>query len=204
MKSQNNEAEIIINYFKDFTGTLLDIGANDGQTFSNSYDLIERGWSAHLLEPGETFALLQDLYKDNPNVKCHNIGIAEKSGVIPFYQSGAHVQGGQDRGLVSTAIDQERRKWKDVEFSASIAEFLSFDDFCTLNNAYYFDFISIDCEGMDAAILTQINLQETGCKCLCVEWNSQSETAHFFSSYCSMFGLTELSRNAENIIYIKP
>ena len=39
--SQNNEQNIILNYFKNYKGTLLDLGANDGITFSNSYaDLI--------------------------------------------------------------------------------------------------------------------------------------------------------------------
>ncbi len=51
MYSQNNEEQIIIEYFKDFKGHLLDIGANDGLTLSNSRKLIELGWTGDLVEP---------------------------------------------------------------------------------------------------------------------------------------------------------
>ena len=39
MYSQNNEEQIILEYFKDFKGNLLDIGANDGVTLSNTRKL---------------------------------------------------------------------------------------------------------------------------------------------------------------------
>ena len=49
--SQNKEAQIVLNYFNGRVGNLCDIGTNDGITFSNSYDLIQTGWTATLLEP---------------------------------------------------------------------------------------------------------------------------------------------------------
>ena len=43
MYSQNQEEQIILDYFNDVkVGHVLDIGANDGKTFSNSLALIER------------------------------------------------------------------------------------------------------------------------------------------------------------------
>src|SRR5262245_12533077 len=42
--SQNDEEGIIAGYFGGRTGTLLDIGAYDGVSFSNSRRLIESGW----------------------------------------------------------------------------------------------------------------------------------------------------------------
>src|SRR6186713_1166854 len=52
MYSQNNEEQIILDYFREGKrGKVLDIGANDGITFSNSAKLIELGWSAVLVEP---------------------------------------------------------------------------------------------------------------------------------------------------------
>lgn len=51
--SQNNEQAIILKYFGSQRGTVLDIGANDGITLSNSRALIELGWSAVLVEPAE-------------------------------------------------------------------------------------------------------------------------------------------------------
>lgn len=51
MYSQNDEEAIIMRYFANRTGRLLDIGAADGMTNSNSLALIERGWRAVLVEP---------------------------------------------------------------------------------------------------------------------------------------------------------
>ena len=42
--SQLGEQDIILNYFNGKQGTFLDIGANDGKTFSNSYALSLLGW----------------------------------------------------------------------------------------------------------------------------------------------------------------
>jgi len=56
--SQNNEQEIIENFFKrqENEGSdlvLLSIGENDGKTLSNSLACIERGWRATLVEPSK-------------------------------------------------------------------------------------------------------------------------------------------------------
>ena len=53
MYTQNNEEELVRAYFSDKdtkTMCLLDIGANDGETFSNSRQLILDGWNAVLVE----------------------------------------------------------------------------------------------------------------------------------------------------------
>jgi hypothetical protein len=49
--SQNNEQEIILNYFGDFKGHFLDIGAYNGVDISNTRALLELGWTGVLVEP---------------------------------------------------------------------------------------------------------------------------------------------------------
>ena len=51
--SQNNEQDIIMQYFIGNRGTFLDIGANDGVTLSNTYALQQAGWGGVLVEPSE-------------------------------------------------------------------------------------------------------------------------------------------------------
>ena len=54
-------------------GTLLEVGAYDGESFSNSTGLIKSGWRAHLIEPMPYFAqLCQEKYANNFNVTVHN------------------------------------------------------------------------------------------------------------------------------------
>ena len=55
--SQNGEQKIILEYFQDkYKGKVLDIGANDGITLSNSRALIEKGWDGVLIEPAPSAA----------------------------------------------------------------------------------------------------------------------------------------------------
>lgn len=63
------------------------------------------------------------------------------------------------------------------------------------------DFITIDIEGMDYAVLSQLDLTEHECKCLCVEWNGQDEDK--FTDYAAKHGLTLISKNPENLIFAR-
>src|ERR1035437_2412175 len=118
-KSQNNEAEIIINYFNGFVGNLLDIGANNGMDLSNSYDLIKLGWSAILVEPGTaTFDRLQYLHKYNSNAYAYNFGIAEKTGKGTFFNA--------SDSLLSTTKKELLTKWTTVTNERIEVDFKSF------------------------------------------------------------------------------
>jgi FkbM family methyltransferase len=208
-KSQNNESELVLNYFNtnypNRTNTVLSIGENDGITFSNSYDLIERGWNAYLLEPSpKAFSKLKELHKNNDLVKCLNYGIASESGFFPFLESGSFNHNGDDIALYSSLIESEQDRWGDkVAFNKVEAKFLTFEDF--LNECLHhveFDYITIDAEGYDFNILSQINLKALGCKCLCIEHNGVVDLLDKYINYASLHGLFEYSRNAENIIFI--
>jgi len=49
--SQNNEQQVILDYFGEhYIGTFLDLGCNDGQTFSNTRALALNGWSGVLVD----------------------------------------------------------------------------------------------------------------------------------------------------------
>jgi len=207
-KSQNNESELVLNYFNTYfpnrTNTVLSIGENDGITFSNSYDLIERGWNAYLLEPSpKAFAKLKELHKHNDLVRCLNYGIASESGIFPFSESGSFNHTGDDVALYSSLIKSEQDRWGDkVAFNKVEAKFLTFEAF--LDECLHhveFDYITIDAEGYDYNILSQINLKALGCKCLCIEHNGVVDLLDKYINYVSLHGLFEYNRNAENIIF---
>lgn len=199
--SQNNEAEIVLNYFGKHKGTVLEIGANDGKTFSNSYDLILNDWYGILFEPGHIYDELHKLHKGNERVHTHRLGIADKAGFVKFWQSGSHVKNGIDLGLVSTMQEFETLRWKKngVKFTEIEIETVPFS--WVAEKYPVFDFISIDVEGFEWQILRQIDLKAVGCKCLCIEWNSDRHAERLFKDYVSKFGMKEIERNAENLIY---
>lgn len=208
--SQNNEDEFVLNYFGDYKGTVLEIGANDGVTFSNSRLLIENNWEADLVEPGyEPCKQLTFMYLgDSEKVRVYAFGIGAKNEKVDFWESDAHVPNGDDIGLVSTTDFEETKRWPDVKFTKRKIILQTFKKFCKDiihfhpdRNPIKFDFISIDAEGYDWKILQQINLEEVGCKCLCIEWNSNPELLKLFSDYCK--GFTLKVQNAENLIFCR-
>lgn len=209
MHSQNNEEQIVQEYFDkyypNYTGTVLDIGANDGKTLSNSRALIsERDWHGVLIEAAKTpFISLSELYKENPDVVCHNLAICNQDGYLQFYESGNHL-GKTDVGLVSSLLPTETERWKKagVKYTEYTVESLSWSSFCQINyKGTEFDFITIDIEGLDYDVLTQIDLTAHKCKCLCVEWNGKDKEK--FNAYANQHGLTLINENPENLIFAK-
>ncbi len=200
--SQSNEACVVMEYFHGEVGNLLDIGANDGETFSNSRNLLQLGWSGTLIEPSpKAFSKLLELYGTGEKTTLLNIAISDATATTTLHESGAHVLGGNDIALVSTVVPAEMNRWKDVEFNNVQVDTKRIDD-AGLDKRY--DFISIDCEGMDWVVLQQLNLTAMGCKCICVEHNSIMDLKLDIIGYCKQFGLeTILLSNAENIIIAK-
>lgn len=197
MYTQNKEQEYILNFFKDFKGTLLDIGANDGKTFSNSLALIEDGWSALLIEPSpSTYEKLKKLHSGNEKVVCINNAIGNNYGKMKFYESGHHFKDKSDYALLSTLDVNETFRWKKqgIEFKEIEVDVIPYSE---ISNG--FDFITIDAEGLDIEILKQIDFTHT--KLLCIEWNSIQKNKIEILEYCSKFNMTKIIyESGENLL----
>jgi len=199
MYSQNNEEKIFKQYFKDFKGRLLEIGANDGQTLSNSYGLLLEGWGGVLVEPSLTcLEKLNALHRQNTKVKIAPFAIGTHTGEIDFYESETLLNIG-DTSLVSTTIPNEMKRWDSlkIQFNKKKVDCVTFADFLTFYPAPY-HLISIDAEGLDYEILTQMNLITLGCKMICVETNGLEVDK--YAEYIRTFGFKIVHRNAENLI----
>jgi len=205
MYSQNHEDDLILSWFQGKKGTVVEIGANDGTTLSNSKLLIDNGWNAHLFEPSlYAYQKLKELHNENQNVQVYHYGISTEDGVKKFYESGA-LLGESDTSLVSSVHQDELKRWGDsVKFLETYANFLTWQNWLKnfkLKEDAIFDYISIDAEGDDWNILQQIDLKKHSVSVLCVEWNSLKEMDEKFSSYALCYGMKELTRNGENIIF---
>lgn len=204
MYSQGEEEKYITAFFDGFTGTLCSIGENDGITFSNARRLIELGWAADLIEPSEIcYKKLEVLYGESMNVAFDKIAIGFETGTMTFYESGSLLNTG-DKSLVSTVIEREKERWGDkMEWQQSIVPVYTWPDYLRMHGEKDYDFISIDAEGMDFAILIQIDLTNT--KLLCIEHNSIPETRAEILKYCATFGMTKiLYENGENLLICRP
>jgi FkbM family methyltransferase len=199
--SQYGEGKVINHYFKDFKGTLISLGENDGKTLSNVLGLIESGWIAHLVEPSkEAFSKLEALHKDNSNVNLYNYAVSDYNGETKFYHSGTHLNKG-DTSLLSTLDVNETKKWKGTEFVEETVNVKTFKDFLNDTKLISFDFISIDCEGVDYKILKQIDLTDLQVKMLCIEYNNVDEK--LFTDYAKIHGFKLHYKNYCNLIFVK-
>jgi FkbM family methyltransferase len=204
--SQNQEDLKAAGYFDGLTGTLLSVGENDGRTFSNALLMIEKGWKAHLFEPGRVCDSIFRLHRGNKNVHIYNKGMGKKAEVVRFYESGAHVKGGSDKGLVSTTDYKETIKWRKagVQFTSRNVQIVDFKGWYKHAGEPKLHLISLDTEGHDWTILQEIDLRKVGCEFLIIEWNSDKSLARKITEYCAKFGLVEHSRNPENLLFYLP
>lgn len=205
MYSQNKEEQFIIEYFTGYdigSLTIADIGANNGITFSNSLRLIELGSKALLVEPSETaYKKLIKLHEGNKNVSCVNVAISDQDGEMDFFESGTHLKNG-DTALLSTLKESELKRWEgsDNEFTLTKTHCITIESLLKIYDEFpYFDFISIDAEGVDLMILKQLELSKT--KLICIEHNGNKEDLLQIKEYCAKFGIMRvIYTNAENVI----
>ena len=201
MYSQHGECKIINEYFGD-KGVLISLGENDGRTLSNVLGLIERGWKAYLVEPSEVpFAKLHELHKNNESVKCFNYAVGTYDGDTFFYDSGTHLNKG-DTGLLSSISEHEIKRWgKSCTFEKKTVKLKTWDSFKKDAGFRKADMISIDCEGLDFDILTQIDFNALKTKMVCVESNSIENEKYI--NHMATFGFTLHYSNACNLILTK-
>ncbi len=199
--SQNEEQKHILEFFAEQPiGNLLDIGANDGKTFSNSLALIEKGWYGSLIEPSaKVIGKLRALHKGNKRVVIFFCAVGTETGNAIFHDSGAHLPDKSDAALLSTMVTEEKEKWQTaVEYNETNTMVYTIADLFH-NRQLKFDFISIDAEGMDTAILKQIDL--THVKLLCIEWNSHQKVKDEILNYTALFDMNRvIYQSAENLL----
>ena len=192
MYSQNREEEIILNHFKNFKGTFLDLGAYDGVDLSNTRALTELGWSGVCIEPNPViFERLCDNLKAFNKVIEYKFALGTENKTVMMQMNDSYY---------STVKQSEVDRWRgSFKFESAEVQMLDFKSFLEFSKYKTFDFISIDCEGLDYEILAQINLDEVKCKMVCVETNSKDINKYI--NYISKFaGFNVIDINAENLI----
>lgn len=203
---QNKEDEVINNlivsrYGANFKGTILDLGANDGITLSNSRFFIENGWNGILIEAGKLpYEKLMTTVL--PNTIAINCALGNQNGSLTFYESN-NLLNSNDVGLVSSLVVDETQRWRNagVGFTEYQVECLTWDSFLDKFHlkSKNFDIISIDIEGMDYDVLIQMNLRELECKVLCIEFNGKDMQKYV--DYAQSHGMILFHQNAENLIF---
>jgi len=196
--SQNSEQEHIINYFGDYTGTFLDIGCNDCQTFSNTRALALKGWKGVLIDPSpKAISKCKELYNGHKGFYIYPWAVSSHNGKKILHESGA-LCSAADIGMVSTFHSQEMDRFKSsVKYEP--VEVKTFKWKTAFNRLLIkeFDIISLDVEGDELNILPDMDLSKT--RLLCIEWNSKPELKAQYEKY--LVGFKVIYTSGENLIY---
>lgn len=201
MYSQRDEEPVILEFFAGRDeGRVLDIGAYDGKTFSNTLALIERGWGGTLIEasPGPFEAMCR-LHADRTDrINLVNVCLGDESGkVIPFYAS---------NDAVATDDPAHFEKWK------AAANFTPTFMASTYIGAVLqqlpgpYEFVNIDVEGrMTEKLFKSLPFFDLGTELICVEHNgTNAKEVERWATMGADMGFNLAHTTGENHIFRVP
>lgn len=183
-------------------GRLLEIGAWEPKTFSNSRALIELGWSAVLFEPspGPLKALVQE-YGNNARVEVVGLPVTEfgfKGGVR---RKGNYLELRVTDDALSTDADntEHLKKWENYGFYGNLTTWaVSIEEvFEHWGAESGFDFVSIDTEGSSVDLFRAMIRLGNRPLCVCVEHNDRWEHLRELAEY-ARYDL--VFRSGENVV----
>lgn len=156
-------------------GVFLDIGANDGKTYSNSLLFQEKGWTGVCVEP---HPIIFEALRENRNCELVNACIANKDGIVNFLvvDGPANMLSG-----ILEFCDTHHKERIEKEMSQTGGnkriipiEALSPTTLCSRFNINQIDFLSIDTEGCELPILKSFDFEKTPVRMVSVENGSRS------------------------------
>jgi FkbM family methyltransferase len=166
--SQYDEEDFILTFFENKKGTLVDIGAADGITNSNTRKLIENGWEGLLVEPTPVnYGKLIDLYSNNKLINIENCGCGDATKESTFY-----IDNNDSYHQISTFLEEQKKSCENYfhctfeEIKMKIYKTSDLFNIYKINNI---DFISIDTEGYDEKVLLGIDFNKIKINLICVE-----------------------------------
>jgi FkbM family methyltransferase len=205
--SQNNEQDIILNFIEHKNlskGKLLEVGAFDGENFSNVRALLLKypEWKATMVEPSSfCFSKIFEMYRnDEDRIDLINIAVVmeeeinkSSSRLLNFYES--------PFSAISSSIKEHVIKFKEITPPSRKIYVAKIGLIEILNNFGPFEFINIDIEGFSAnlALQDEFNPIKYGCKLICIEHDFK--ISELQNKFVTKYGYQIIGLNGENIIF---
>jgi len=168
--SQINQDEYVIDYFKNKNnGFFIDIGANDGVTFSNTKALEELGWKGICVEANKQAYLACE---NNRQCKCINVAVHNKVGTATFSSPPDSLVGGLKETFTPGHVRQWGKRVAFTETQVKTNTLLNILNEC--NAPLHIEYLSLDTEGSEGDILEhffQYNCNKYHIKYIDVEHN---------------------------------
>lgn len=208
MYSQNNEDGLFESIFPN-SGNLVEIGAFDGKTNSNSLLLIERGWNAVLVEPSPAaFDKILKLHRKNEKVHLFNVAATlgtskNEMEILDFYESELSRVSTISESFSKNGCVAEGNEWNNPPYRKMVTVGVRIDVLLneSIRRMGSIDLLSIDVEGLSSMMAMSVDLSKYNIKCVCVEIDKGMDfpVEHFYTSS----GYTLVGRTPENMIFLR-
>jgi FkbM family methyltransferase len=147
-------------------GYFIEIGANDGFTFSNTVYLEEHyGWTGVLVEANTKYA--NSLSKRKKSLIV-NQAISDQSGVSEFIDGGLY-------GGLTHSLDQTHSRYTNNAPTITVPCITLEEMFHLAQSPKVIDFLSIDVEGGEIPIARQFISSDRRVRCGCIEVNYRND-----------------------------
>ena len=168
-------------YFEKYLprqGTFVEIGANDGETVSNTSGLADIGWIGFYVEPIPKVAKTCMIRHQKNNVKVFCGAISDRDGEITIY----------DTGLLSTASTETRDAHSEIDWARHVevkeelkVPAITLNRFLIENSiSFDFDLLVVDVEGFEEKVFNGFDMTRFKPRMIIVELNDYHPS---FDSY---------------------
>ncbi len=187
MFSQHDEEKLVLQY-TGRTGRFLDVGANDGVTFSNTHALALAGWTGVCIEPSPHWAsALIKTYPDAQRVTIIAAALGLERGLFGFWST---------EGIVNTTEKSMMEKWKKhYPYRQILMPQIVWEDVAPLGP---FQMVNIDTEGTSLALFDAMPRELlAAAKVVVVEHNGDRANLHVPA------GWRQVYESPENVVLVK-
>ena len=167
------QQDLVALYYEELNPSEIDpffveFGATDGMTLSNSYLLEKTGWHGLLAEPDKNWH--KKLFQNRSAVIDTRCVYSSSEKLVPFRESSI----GELSGIVEFGNNDGWRETRKIGTIHQV-ETVSLLDFLKQNNApFRIDFLSIDTEGSEFAIIEHFDFCEWDIRFVAIEHNFTS------------------------------
>ena len=135
---------------------VIDVGAHDGVSLSNSLPFIKRGWRAILIEPApEVFSKLKRNHGGRKNVTCLDVACSDKGGEGELFSDG--------KGGYGATLCKDDNEWCSRARS-SRSVMVKTDTITSILKNHQAPsqpgILLVDCEGMDYEVLLGLDFEQ--------------------------------------------
>lgn len=183
------------------TGIYIDVGANHPLRCSNTAALYQRGWSGLAIDPNPDF--LKPYSRIRPRDTYVNCGIGDSQEQLTYHRF--------KQPLYNT-LDNERRDWLVSNGKSELLESVQVPirSLADVVESIWpegrtIQFLSIDCEGMDAEVLCSHNFEKYPVDVLCVETDAvslQDFSESEISQAAQGFGFIPISKLWKSVLFL--